>query len=47
MHRADGKTVSVTVTGSTEKGYNMDGNHPLAGKDLLFELELVEIDKLK
>jgi peptidylprolyl isomerase len=43
MHRPDGKTVPVTVISVTEKGFLMDANHPLAGKELTFELELVEI----
>ena len=43
MHRPDGKTVPVTVIAVTEKGFLMDANHPLAGKELTFELELVEI----
>lgn len=43
MHRPDGKTVPVTVMAVTEKGFLMDANHPLAGKELTFILELVEI----
>jgi len=43
MHRPDGKAVPVTVLAVTEKGFLMDSNHPLAGKELTFELELVEI----
>ena len=45
MHRADGKPCLVTVIGTTEKGYTMDANHPLADKDLIFDLELIEINK--
>jgi peptidylprolyl isomerase len=45
MHRPDGKTLIVTVIERTEKGYMMDANHPLAGKELIFDLELVEIIK--
>jgi peptidylprolyl isomerase len=45
MHRPDGQEVLVTVVGRTEKGFMMDANHPLAGKELTFELELVEILK--
>jgi peptidylprolyl isomerase len=45
MHRPDGKTLIVTVIERTEKGYMMDANHPLAGKELIFDLELVEIVK--
>ncbi len=43
MHRPDGKSFTVTVAGRSEKGFMMDANHPLAGKELIFELELVEI----
>jgi FKBP-type peptidyl-prolyl cis-trans isomerase 2 len=45
MHRPDGKAVVVTVIGRTEKGFMMDANHPLAGKELTFDLELLEILK--
>ena len=43
MHRPDGKTFIVTVIGITEKGYMMDANHPLSGKNLTFDVELIEI----
>lgn len=43
MHRPDGKSVVVTVLSQTDKGFMMDANHPLAGKELIFDLELVEI----
>lgn len=33
----------VTVTGVSADGVTLDGNHPLAGQDLTFELSLVEI----
>lgn len=45
LHRPDGKTVVVTVVGKTDKGYQMDANHPLAGRDLLFDITLLEIVK--
>jgi peptidylprolyl isomerase len=45
MHRPDGKSFTVTVMSRTENGFMMDANHPLAGKELLFDLELVEIVK--
>ncbi len=45
MHRPDGKSFTVTVLSRTDKGYMMDANHPLAGKELIFDLELVEIVK--
>lgn len=39
----DGKKVVVTITAVTETGVTIDANHPLAGQDLTFDLELVEI----
>lgn len=35
----------MTVVEATETGLVLDGNHPLAGKDLTFELELVSIEE--
>lgn len=45
MHRQDGRPIPVTVVKITDKGFLMDANHPLAGKELVFDLELVEIVK--
>ena len=39
----DGRTAAVTVTEITDEVVHLDANHPLAGKDLTFEIELVEI----
>ena len=33
----------VTVVAIGENTVTLDANHPLAGKDLIFDLELVEI----
>ena len=38
-----GRAIRVRVTKVSETSVTMDGNHPLAGKDLTFEVELVEI----
>lgn len=38
-----GQSFTVTVTDVSEEGITLDANHPLAGQDLTFALELVEI----
>lgn len=43
VQEADGREIRVQVTDETEDNVTLDGNHPLAGKDLTFDLELVEI----
>lgn len=43
LHWPTGKSFQVKVLKQTESGYLMDANHPLAGKCLKFDLELVEI----
>ncbi len=43
MQQPDGSTVRVQVTDVEEKKVTLDANHPLAGEDLTFEIELVEI----
>lgn len=39
----NGQNVVVTVTEVTDDNIELDANHPLAGKDLTFDIELVEI----
>ena len=41
--QADGRTIRVTVTEVSESSVTLDANHPLAGKDLTFDVQLVEI----
>jgi len=36
--------MNVTVTEITDKGIKLDANHPLAGKNLVFEVEVLEVD---
>ena len=43
MRQADGRSVVVVVTNVSEASITVDANHKLAGKDLTFEIELVEI----
>lgn len=39
----DGQQMTVTITAITDEVVTMDANHPLAGQDLIFDVELVEI----
>ncbi len=43
MQGPQGQPVPVQITAVAEETITIDANHPLAGKDLNFELELVEI----
>ncbi len=43
IRRKDGKTFVVTVTDISESNVTLDANHPLAGQNLTFDIELVEI----
>ena len=43
MQRQDGSPMVVTIVDFTEDSVLIDGNHPLAGQNLNFEIELVEI----
>ncbi|MCG6114802.1 MAG: peptidylprolyl isomerase [Mesorhizobium sp.] len=38
----DGQTLDLTVVGLDEEKVTVDANHPLAGEDLVFEIEVVE-----
>lgn len=39
----DGSSIDVTVTEVTESEVTVDANHPLAGEDLTFDIELIDI----
>jgi len=43
MTQADGEVVRVMISDVSEATVTIDANHPLAGKDLTFEIELIEI----
>jgi peptidylprolyl isomerase len=43
IQQANGQSVPVFVTEVTDNQIILDANHPLAGEDLTFEIELVEI----
>jgi peptidylprolyl isomerase len=44
MTTAQGHPVQVVIVEVGEENVLLDANHPLAGKDLIFDLELVEIE---
>ena len=37
-------TINVTVTEINENDIKLDANHPMAGKKLIFDLEVVSVD---
>jgi FKBP-type peptidyl-prolyl cis-trans isomerase 2 len=39
----DGSSIDITVTEVTESEVTVDANHPLAGEDLTFDIELIDI----
>lgn len=43
VRQKDGRTFNVKVTGVSEESVTLDANHPLAGKDLTFDIRLAEI----
>jgi FKBP-type peptidyl-prolyl cis-trans isomerase 2 len=42
-HQEDGRIIDVTVTDVSQSTVTLDANHPLAGKNLIFDIQLVEI----
>ena len=43
LERPDGEQLRVTVTEVSDSIVVLDANHPLSGKDLTFDIELLEI----
>jgi len=43
VRQSDGQAFVVKVTAVSESKVTLDGNHPLAGKDLTFDIQLDEI----
>ncbi len=43
IQQKDGSSLPVVVTDITEQTVQLDANHPLAGEDLIFEIEVVEV----
>ncbi len=44
MNHQNGQTFVVKVTAIDDTAITLDGNHPLAGKNLTFDIELLEIN---
>ncbi len=44
LRTPDGQTMQVQVVQVGEESIQLDANHPLAGKDLTFEIELVGVE---
>ena len=44
FRRNDGYFIEVSVIDISDSSVTFDGNHPLAGKDLIFEIQLIEIN---
>jgi len=43
MVKENGETIAITVKEVTDERVVVDANHPLAGQDLTFNIELVEV----
>lgn len=44
QQQEDGRAIPVQITAVEDDYVQLDANHPLAGKDLTFDIELVELD---
>ncbi len=43
MHSEDGNELPVVITDISDDTITLDANHPLAGQDLIFDIEVVDI----
>lgn len=43
VHLKEGEVMNVTIIDITDDTIMLDGNHPLAGKDLTYHIELLEV----
>ncbi len=43
LTQPNGQPINVTITQITDEVVTLDANHPLAGKDLTFDIQLMEI----
>lgn len=43
VRQQDGSVTAVTVSAVSDANVTFDANHPLAGKDLTFEIQIVEV----
>lgn len=43
MTNGSGQVIPVTIIELSEEAVTLDANHPLAGQDLIFDIELVDI----
>lgn len=43
IQQKDGGAIPVVITDVTDESVKLDANHPLAGQDLTFEIEVVEV----
>lgn len=44
LETRDGRQMDAMVTEATEDSVKLDGNHPLAGQDLTFDIKLVAVE---
>ncbi|MEX2641008.1 MAG: FKBP-type peptidyl-prolyl cis-trans isomerase, partial [Balneolales bacterium] len=43
IQQQDGKAIPVVIADISDTHVTLDANHPLAGEDLTFEIEIVEV----